>query len=613
MVVFMALAGMLFISVSLSTVEVRDSRRTVDSVRVKFLAESGFERGMQILESAVALSSQGDALAGLSNMFAVEDTIFPIAGESLMDAGNSVGGFAVTMTKIDESANSITIKIDATGYLPGPPATLAPGQRISDWDAISVNVRYELAPSEVFNYAYFINNWGWFYGNTIFANGNARSNGQFDVAGYEPTISGQPLYDGTDNVGAHVLLTGYHDDNEDGLEDGEDGGLWSGWDILDAQNLQGTGGLASNQHDFSEAIDMPNLSDLTWYKKNAIDEGGEIVVDGVTAVSGVYGDDPGETGNLYLYGTHSKPIMLDGPIVATGDVVIHGYVKGQGTIYAGGNVYVPDSITYRFKPSSPRPQGTNQVNTEAWMTANQSKDFLGLFAAENIVVGDYTHSLFQSYVGGWMNSSLNSSKEDAGEDLIPNTKNGIDGISGTADDDVLEGDGVFTVDHYTASDGALGIIPSGKSVGDVIPGSGEDIDGDGVYDSTSTISDVGLTAALDTANWGGNMPVGGISDYSDIASLEANHLDAVFYTNHTFAYLVLGSQAAEINGGLISRNEAIVYGTPSISINHDSRLLGGNSGLVSDMMPKTMGSPTILRWQELDSDPNRHQVVVVEP
>lgn len=606
MVVFMALAGMLFITVSLSTVEVNESRRTIDNVRTKCLAESGFERGMQILGDAVELNIQTNPLEGLSNMFTASATITPIQGEDLMDGANDVGGYVVSMTRLSETDSSITIRIDSTGYLPGPPSTLGPNERVTDWEAISVTVQYDLSTSGVFDYAYFINNWGWFYGNTIFSNGNARSNGQFDVAGYSPTVNGQPLYTGSHKNGNHVLLDGYQDDNLDGLMDGNDGGVWSGWDIVSAQNLNGTGGNASNQHDFSDALEMPNLSDLSWYEQKAITEGGNIEVNGTKMVDGVFGDDAGETGDLYLYGTKNDPILLDGPVVVQGDVIIHGYVKGQGTIYAGGNVYVPDSIEYRFSPSTTRPPNTHQANTEAWITANQNKDFLGLFAGENIVVGDYTHHYFDTYVGPWMSNSMNQSAEDAGEDLVPNTAAGRDGISGTADDDVLEGDGIFTVEYYTATHDSLGIIPAGKSIGDIIPGTGEDIDGDGQYDGTTTLSDLKINVPLNSTYWGGNLPAGGIANYSDIASLYANHLDAVFYTNHTFAYLVLGSKDAEINGALISRNEAIVYGTPSIEFNHDSRLLGGDTSLLSDLMPKTMQAPSVLRWEELDSDPNRY-------
>lgn len=602
-VVMMALAGMLFVTVSLSSVEVRESRRTVDNVRAKSLAESGFERGMQVLNDAVRLNNQNNPLTGLKNMFA-GGAITPIDSELLMDGANATGGYTVSMTRLAETDTSITIQIDATGYLPGPPSTLGPNQRVTDWEAISVNVQYDLEPSGVFNYAYFINNWGWFYGNTINSNGNSRSNGQFDVAGYSPAINGQPLYESVADFGGTIQLSGYSDDNEDGLLDGNDGGVWSGWDIIDAQNLRGTGGNADNQHDFAEPVEMPNLSDLTWYKTKAIDDGGTIKVGGSTVVDGVYGDDPGEKGGMYLYGTFADPIILDGPVVVEGDVIIRGYVEGQGAIYSGGNVYVPDSIKYKSGPTAPLPAGTTQAQTEAWLTANQNKDFLGLFAAENVVVGDYTDSLFDSYVGPWMTHSMNMSSEDSGEDLIPNTADGRDGIPGTADDDVLEGDNVFTIETYTAMDASLGLIPPGKSVGDPIPGTGEDIDGDGVYDDTTTMTDLKITVPLDQINWGGNMPATGIGAYSDIASNYANQLDGVFYTNHSFAYLVLGGSDANVNGAIVSRNEAIVYGTPQINVNYDCRMLGGNSGMLSDLMPKTMQAPSILRWQQLDTDPN---------
>jgi len=260
-------------------------------------------------------------------------------------------------------------------------------------------------------------------------------------------------------------------------------------------------------------------------------------------------------------------------------------------------------------PNTSRPTGNTQAETEQWLTDNWDKDFLGLFARENIVVGDYTNSTWRSYVNSWMNSSLNKSKEDAGEDGIPNTTEGRDGITGTADDDVLDDDGVFSVEYYTDVDDALGLIPPGKSVGDVIPGTGEDIDGDGAYDGTTTLTDLDVAAALNTTNWGGNMPSGGIASYHDISTLYANHLDATFYTNHSFCYVVLGGTSARINGALVSRNENIIYGTPTIDINYDCRLLGGRSGMAGDLLPHVMQSPVIVRWQALDRDPNRY----VEP
>jgi hypothetical protein len=421
-------------------------------------------------------------------------------------------------------------------------------------------------------------------------------------------VTGQPIYDSVSWNGVVAQLSGYHDDNNDGLQNGGDGGVWSGWNIVRAQNVQGAGGHAANEHQFQPPVPMPNLSDLSTYEANAISQGGQITIDGVPVTNAVYGDEAGEHQNLYLNGTHSHPIVLHGPVVVRGDLIITGTVTGQGAIYTGGNVYVPDSINYLNGPTTTRPANNAQATTEAWLTANWNKDFLGLFSRKNIVIGDCTNATWQFYEAMWMGDALNQSKEDAGADGIPNTRAGRDGILGTADDDVLEGDGVFTIQHYTASDLALGLIPPGHNVGDPIPGTGEDIDGNGVYDGNTTLADVVLVTPLDTAHWGGNMPGSGISHYNNIATMHANNLDAVFYTNHSFCQTVLGGQSANINGALVSRNENIIYGTPTININYDCRLLGGTSGMAAHLLPVTAQPAQVVRWVELDHDPNRYVV-----
>ncbi len=606
LIVFIGVFGVMYATVAMSANEARSSRRSMDQVRAKYLAESGFERGMHFLQTAIDLNSAFDPLGGLQALFPGGNPITPYTSEAVMDGASQVGAYSVSLALVGQTPTSVTIQIDSTGYLPEGPATLADGESLGEWDAISVTVSYSIEPSEVFDYAYFINNWGWFYGNTIFANGNVRSNGQFDVAGYHPTVTGQPKYDSVDWNGTNSTLSGYQDDNGDGLTDGNDGGVWSGWDIVAAQNLQGNGGNASNQHEFAGSVDMPNLTDLSSYETRATLDGSSISIGGSTVSDAVYGDDAGETGNLYLHGTAANPIMLDGPLVARGDVIISGYVSGQGAIYAGGNVYVPDSVQYVDPPLTARPVDGTTAETEAWLDTNWDKDFLGLFARENVVVGDHTHGTWRYYVSNWMASSLNQSAEDAGEDGVPNTIDGMDGVAGTADDDVLEGDGTWTVETYTQAQADAGLIPAGLNVGDTVPGSGEDIDGDGIYDGTTTLADIDLKHSLNTTNWGGNMPASGIANYRDIATLYANHIDAVIYTNHSFCYTVLGSQPAVINGALVSRNENIVYGTPSISINYDDRLLGGAAGMAGDLLPQVMQPPTIVRWQHLDRDPNRY-------
>ncbi|MBI5361889.1 MAG: hypothetical protein HZA53_01840 [Planctomycetes bacterium] len=600
------LLGLLAVATRNSVVEVRDARRGLEDVRAQFVAEAGLERAMAFLTQAVDNTSVSDPLGGLSTLFAGSTTLTPFVGEPLMDGTRRVGAYSIALTRVDNTPASISIAITATGYLPDAPSALPAGRSPEAWCALRRTVRYEIAPSQVFDYSYFINNWGWFYGDTIHGNGNVRSNGQFDGGGYAASITGQPLYDQVAWSGSAATLSGYRDDNADGLSNGLDGGTFSSWDIVNAQNMNGQGVQASNQHDFQPTVPMPNLTDLGQYESAAVAAGASITVGGVTVVNGVLGDDAGEKQNLYLVGTDASPIVISGAVVVRGNVILSGVVTGQGAVYSGGNVYCPKSVTYKNAPAAPRPTDNTQAATEAWLTSNWNKDFLGLFARENIVVGDYTHAWWQYYVGLWMGDALNQSAEDAGADGMPNTRNGRDGILGTADDDVLEGDGVFTIEHYTEADAAAGSIPAGKSVGDPIPGPGEDIDGDGVYDASTSLSNVNLTVPLNTANWAGNMPAAGISSYGSIASLYANRMDAVFYTNHSFCWLVLGSTPAKVNGALVSRNENIIYGTPSLEFNHDARLLGGASGKAAPWLPRELMPVRTLSWKKLDVDPNRY-------
>lgn len=608
-VVMVSIMGLVYAASTMSAVDVKDARRGMNDVKAKYLAEAGVERGINFLSLAVKNSKMHDPLAGLSGLFAGGGTLTAFDGEPLLDGGQRVGSYTVMLTMQAQTATSITIAVDATGYLPDAPAALPAGQPVESWHAERATIRYSLAPSEVFNYAYFINNWGWFYGNTIYAKGNVRSNGQFDAAGYAPTVTGQPMYDEVSWNGTTASLTGYKDDNEDGLADGNDGGVFAGWDIVNVENLQGNGGNEANQHDFTGSVEMPNLTDLSAYEASAAALGGTITVGGVQMTNAVYGDAAGEKQDLFLIGTAANPIVLNGPVVVRGDVMISGYVTGKGAIYAGGNIYCPNSIQYVNAPATPRPADNQEATTEAWLSANWNKDFLGLFARENVVVGDTSNWTWQYYTGWWMSDAMNSSVEDAGEDGIPNTLAGRDGVLGTADDDVLEGDGVFTVEHYTQADADAGLIPAGSNVGDVIPGTGEDIDGDGKFDPGATLADVVMNKALNQATWGGNMPAAGYSAYNKIATLYANRLDATLYTNHSFCYVVLGSSDANLNGALVSRNENVIYGTPKLNVNHDSRLLGGSSSPAASLLPRTVQPPEILRWTTLDHDPARRVAI----
>ena len=53
---------------------------------------------------------------------------------------------------------------------------------------IEAVVRYGHKPAEIFDHAYFVNNYGWLWGSGITVNGSVRSNGDFSAS--NPTVNG---------------------------------------------------------------------------------------------------------------------------------------------------------------------------------------------------------------------------------------------------------------------------------------------------------------------------------------------------------------------------------------------------------------------------------------
>ncbi len=618
--------GLVVATLTLSTSNYGESTREVRRARAYYVAKAGLEQAVFDLKQATSNAVLVNAFAGIEQFHDKKTYLNCVRlqsdGQPALDptTGLPVDARALLLNNGVELGGTFDVSVHIEGFDPLNPGAMGNSRRFvtirsTGWvpdrnspDAVShtieTTVMIELTASEVFDYAYFINNWGWFYGDSIEANGNVRSNGQFDVGGTSAEVNGSPRFLGANGND----LFGYLDDNEDGLQDGLDGGIYAGWDIVGTENVQGMAGTlvagdAINQHDFTDQVDMPNLTDLSLYEQHAISTNASINIGGTQVTDGVYGDDPGESGYLYLEGTQANPIVLNGTIVVRNGVIIKGYVTGQGVIYTGGNVYVADDITYVNGPTTTRPSGTTEADFESWLQTNQSADALGLFAREQVVLGDYTDNLWQSYVNTWMNDPANESVEDAGEDQIPNTIWGVDGIPNTTDDDPFEGDGQWEVETYSPLHQALGLIPPGSAIGDVIPGSGEDIDGDGQYDPAFQMSDVNLPVALSSGQWGGNLP-SGVTNFNQVATRNIKNFDAALYTNHALAGLILAwGDTIRFNGSIVSRNEAIIYGADKLEINHDARLIGGGDNF-GYFLPRSFRQIRFMKMWE--SVPNVH-------
>ncbi len=599
----LAISAAAFLQMSGS--EITSASLQNDSTRAFYYAEAGAEYAAGTL----VRGWEGSTFIGPFDFVDAASLDFTPDGPITIGTGNRAGVFEVDVLEVStpyEDGRDIVIR--STGTSNGVSRSILATYRI------------ELEPSKVFDYMYFMNHWSWLYVNNLTVNGNARACGDFSFGGHSPTMNGHP--DFSRRCGVEVLESS--------------GGVTSSNDITGEQNVQGMGGLAVNQHQYEDLngnmvldegedhdedleldmprqLPMPNLSDANLYEEYAQNwnegAGSSIKIEGAGAggtdlvvSDAVYGDDLAEKGNLVLIGTETNPIVLDGPVVVRGALIIKGYVKGKGTIYANHNVYIPDDLLYVDGPDPKTPEWSYGEGTETWRTAstawkqtNENKTGLGLFARENVILDNFEDSSWRSSVSGWLSHSLNESKEDLGLDGLPNTG------------DPGEGDGEWTVDYYTQEDFDKGLIPPGKEIGEVIPGSGEDIDGDGVYDSTISLSDFDFPAPLNTTNWGGNLPAGAtsISDLDNPAGpRRLSEVHALLYTNHALAGK-FGYDAAEAKffGGWVSRVESTITQASGGCTNftHDERFTGGGKEY-GFILPRTKSQVVLVTWREVAAD-----------
>jgi hypothetical protein len=421
-------------------------------------------------------------------------------------------------------------------------------------------VSFGMQNSEVFNNAYFINNFGWLWGDSINANGDVRGNGNFSFGSYSPTINGDVYASINPHLGAAGTIDGtpnfwslntYYANAPSVARPGDPpstnyGGSWQ-------MGYDGN----SEQFPEQEALDMPYLGDLSDYTWISTQENGRIISNGTNVLVNSTYNGPGpdgidgtaDDGTLILDGT-TNTIEIDGPVVVTGDLIIKGEYTGQGTIYAGRNIHVIGDVTSSDPPSWSKPDSTPSSTT----TNNADKDILGLAAKGNVVIGDYTTYSWQSSVGNYIQPSFTAGYETDPSDY-----------SLGYDSDWNTNNGYWFNGDYTAWDGGYKM-------------SGTNEVQRSYYESS--ISD---------------------TDFNDLANgVRVEQIDAICYNNHLHGGLV-GSSTDGItyNGCIVARDEALIY-SGSVNLNWDIRI-GSKSpdAIPLDIyLPRTISKPTTEYWSE---------------
>lgn len=446
------------------------------------------------------------------------------------------------------TGNGALLKLIAVGTSPHLGGTVT--------KVIARTVSFEMGVSPIFNYAYFINNFGWLWGGGITVNGDVRTNGNLSLNG-NPRINGDLYASENPDLGTAGTISGnnrYWDvlDYQSHVDDQARPTNPTDPSSPDATEYEAGYDGDSQRYENQEVLEMPYLGDLNGYKQlavinnSSITQGGAVLVDNIYDGNGLDGiNGTADDGSIVLIGTDENPVVIDGPVVVEGDVIIRGTVTGQGTIYSGRNIHVVGDIEYADAPSWPKPDSTPLATA----ASNSEADFMGLACKGNVIIGDYTRSDWQvcaNYLQPPFTQGYVTDVSDAsiGYDSDGNSSNGY-----WFDGDYTAYDGNFSDLSYAGKDNGSGGSELRR-----------------YYESSLSDSYINSISA---------------------PSNQIRNIDAILYNNHCFAGRV-GS--FELNGSIISRDEAIIY-NGSIQMNYDVRAYGEGIEGIDIYLPRSLSLP----------------------
>lgn len=413
-------------------------------------------------------------------------------------------------------------------------------------------VRYTLHRSSVFDYAYFINNFGWFYGVDCVVNGDIRSNYDVELRSRNLVLNGHSYAAGVNDINNPYQVWSWNTYKNNSYSEFFRPTYHVDQNRSNDDSIFEYGYDDSGTHNYVVELDMPYIGLLDDYKQYAQSKGGmlsnsTLVVTNVYSGPGPSGLTNGfDAGTRYLVGTPADPIVIDGPVVFDGDVIIEGYYTGQGTIYAGRNIHIIGDVIATNPPAWQQPDTASNFENNT-LPDNLNADFLGLCAKGAVVLGDYrTLSGSSQYFKPPFTSPYRVSMTDSNIGYVSYTTNGqyyfdgdYTGFSGYRCDDTNPSNGVAR-NFYE-------------------PSVSED-----EFDSYNP------------------------NRYID-------RIDALIYNNH----LTIGrfDYDALVNGGIICRDEAL-FPRGRVYMNWDSRIALDSS--FTPFLPLDLGPAETIEWRELN-------------
>lgn len=187
-----------------------------------------------------------------------------------------------------------------------------------------------------------------------------------------------------------------------------------------------------------------------------------------------------------------------------------------------------------------------------------TRDFLGLAAKGNVVVGDYTSQEFQ-------------------DNVLPKLTPGPDSLTQPYVIDQTDADLGY---HDYGFDGKGRPRFSGNYDQ---PDGGTKLDGSSRKFYESTLKDADFTPLIESRL---------------LDPTKSVRIDAVIFTNHALAGLVK-SKSLTLNGSMVSRDDGLMFGH-ALYINHDLRLFSHPAEKLA--LPFSIQRPRLIQWEECPPD-----------
>lgn len=575
--------------VTRATQTIRDSRRSSIEVQTTHMCEAGIQSVLRSLWRPFKISQRFDDLESRCSGASSEDPKVSLAGSMSNVGSYAAGVIAEWMPEGDTYTRMIVVRsvgwqdLNQNGALDaGEPQK-----------TVDVTATFQLARSQVFDYTYFVNNYGWMDGfneNQLIVNGDMRANGNFSFTNGSPTVNGSVYGSVNDKLSPPAIglinqlpvkwtnstyiannasnprvRQGYNssthgakgsdtydswrdfvfestgsivDNRLDGAIAGDSTGSRA-WERTSTNGSQNSTLLDSSPTD--EVI-MPDLSDLPYYQNlstNYVD------------TKQNYGDgspNPNFGQGAYLkiwdsglnaYRTITTNGNVDGSAAVIGTsshpVIIHGPVTFsqdcviKGYVQGQGTIYTGRNVHVVGSIRYSNPPDFRGADQTTIDNANEKKDMLGLAARASVIMGDVSR-FTNSYPLQYMTPPFTHGRYDENGNWIP-------------------------------------------------PYNAKEIDSTGKMKYKSTFSD----------------------SYIHSISESVNQMDCIMYTNFVGGGDIgTGGGGVQLNGSIISKDEAMVVFSLPMYMNYDSRIRErglSKAPLIDLQLPR---SPVMLRstWQD---------------